>query len=73
MCVLECVCARARVCTTCISVMGDGMWPLLFLQTVPMAMVSDFLLHDETPDFTSGSGAVLVIIGFIMVNALLLE
>lgn len=36
--------------------------------TIPLAMVSDLLVHHEAPTALSGVGATLVIIGFCLVN-----
>jgi hypothetical protein len=36
--------------------------------TIPLAMVSDLLVHDTSPTALSACGAVLVIIGFCLVN-----
>lgn len=36
--------------------------------TIPLAMVSDLLVHNEAPTGLSGVGAALVIVGFCLVN-----
>lgn len=36
--------------------------------TIPLALVSDFLIHNVLPTLLSGLGASFVIIGFILVN-----
>ena len=36
--------------------------------TIPLAMISDFLVQGEAPTGLSASGAILVIIGFCLVN-----
>jgi hypothetical protein len=36
--------------------------------TIPLAMVSDLLVHGNAPTALSAGGAVLVIIGFCLVN-----
>jgi solute carrier family 35 protein F5 len=36
--------------------------------TIPLAMVSDFVVHGNPPTALSAGGAVLVIIGFCLVN-----
>lgn len=36
--------------------------------TVPLAFLSDFVLHQAVPDMLNTAGALLVIVGFIMVN-----
>ena len=36
--------------------------------TVPLALLTDFVLHGDSPTAASGCGGVLVMIGFAMVN-----
>ena len=36
--------------------------------TIPMAMVADFLVHSQSPTGLSSGGAILVVIGFCLVN-----
>jgi len=36
--------------------------------TIPLAMVSDLLIHGTLPTWLSGFGAFLVILGFVLVN-----
>lgn len=36
--------------------------------TIPLAMISDFIVQNQAPTGLSASGAVLVIIGFCLVN-----
>ena len=36
--------------------------------TIPLALISDFFLHGTTPTILSGSGAFLVLCGFVLVN-----
>ena len=36
--------------------------------TVPLAFLSDFVLHQAVPDMLNTAGALLVIVGFILVN-----
>lgn len=36
--------------------------------TIPLAMISDFLINDKTPSGVSFLGAFLVVVGFLLVN-----
>ena len=36
--------------------------------TVPLAFMSDFILHQAVPDMLNSAGALLVVTGFMLVN-----
>lgn len=64
----------------CNSVLSDYLWARAVVLTsptiatigvaitIPLAMVSDLLIHGTAPTYLSGSGAFLVILGFVLVN-----
>lgn len=64
----------------CNSVLSDYLWARAVVLTsptvatigvsitIPLALVSDFLLHGTSPTWLSGGGAFLVICGFTLVN-----
>jgi solute carrier family 35 protein F5 len=64
----------------CNSVLSDYLWARAVVLTsptvatigvsitIPLALVSDFLLHGAAPTALSGTGAFLVICGFTLVN-----
>lgn len=64
----------------CNSVLSDYLWARAVVLTsptvatigvsitIPLAMVSDLLIHGTVPTWLSGFGAFLVIVGFSMVN-----
>jgi solute carrier family 35 protein F5 len=64
----------------CNSVLSDYLWARAVVLTsppvatigvsitIPLALVSDFLLHGASPTLLSGGGAFLVIVGFTLVN-----
>ncbi len=64
----------------CNSVLSDYLWARAVVLTsptvatigvaitIPLAMVSDLLIHGTVPTWLSGFGAFMVIVGFSMVN-----
>lgn len=64
----------------CNSVLSDYLWARAVVLTsptvatigvaitIPLAMVSDLLIHGTMPTILSGFGAFLVVLGFVLVN-----
>jgi hypothetical protein len=64
----------------CNSVLSDYLWARAIVLTsptvatigvsitIPLAMISDFIIHGRAPTATSGFGAFLVVVGFVLVN-----